>query len=110
MSRAPMKYDYPPTRPISDVPRSRCLLRQLTEVSPMAIEIREPGLQLSVVEPSQAPPTVATAAPTSPGRQAGGLPSDFLVGTLHHPLLRLRHPVRLAVAQDGEFVTVTLDE
>jgi hypothetical protein len=78
----------------------------------MAIEIREATSRVSVVDPPQAlPPSMtAGAAAQAPGSPPAGLPSEFVVGTLRHPFLRLRRPVRLAVAQDGEFVTVLLEE
>jgi len=77
----------------------------------MGIEIREGDPRVSVVEPPQAPPAVQTVAPAAAsGGAPPGLPAEFVVGTLRHPFLRLRHPVRLAVAQDEEFVAVVLDE
>jgi hypothetical protein len=44
------------------------------------------------------------AAPSS------AIPAEVTIGTLHHPSLELRRPVRLAVALDGEFVTATFDQ
>jgi hypothetical protein len=78
-----------------------------------ALEVREPGLQLSPVEPPATPPAPAppaTPLAVAPGTAPAGLPPDFLVGSLHHPFLRLRRPVRLAVAQDEEFVAVSFDD
>jgi len=107
-----MKYDYLPAGLILDGLRLMYLLRTLVEVPAMATEIREVTSRVSVVDPPQTPAPVLTAGgvPQAPGGPPAGLPSEFVVGTLRHPVLRLRRPVRLAVAQDEEFVTVVLDE